>query len=98
MAVNIEQMLWFQSDTSDKIWGIANHNNSLYTFWCRRNASVKVKYMGHNMDLYHLKSMIREKKDKGYQDVDERQQRKIDPMLAERLEQAVVMSSLKNQG
>lgn len=97
MAMKIEDFLWFNSGTSDKIWGIVAYNGSLYSFWGRRNASLKVKRQGNITGTrYYCIQLVQEKKDKGYKTVPD-SQRKIDPTLPDRLEQALVLSSLKSE-
>lgn len=89
----IEKLFWYNDDNSDKLWGIARHNDATYTFWCRRNMTVKVKFLGNIP--WHERKLIRNKQDKGYTPVNKHQQLLIDPDLDQRLQQAIVLSSLR---
>lgn len=69
---------WFKDGTSDKIWGWFTIGDKVYNFWGPRGSQKLVKlkfkqftkYSDTYSNEYEVKRVTREKRNKGYRDVD----------------------------
>lgn len=68
MAIEIIKVAMLKNSVinSDKIWGIAKINNSLVTFWGRRNSTLRFKTMPGVIGKINALALFEEKVRKGY--------------------------------
>jgi hypothetical protein len=100
-----KHILWCKEGNHDKVWGTiklqeANAPDHFYyktfkfiTFWGRRGAKLQTKqWDGSEYDAYE---MARKKKNKGYQEVDERYLDEVYPEFQQDLEKTELWATLK---
>jgi hypothetical protein len=46
---------WVKEGTSDKLWGVLEHNGQWFNFWCRRGAKMQFKHVGNNKYSHKVK-------------------------------------------
>lgn len=68
MSVEIIKVAMFKDESinSNKIWGIAKINNSLVTFWGRRNSTLRFKTMPGLTGKVSALNTLTKKINKGY--------------------------------
>lgn len=77
---------WYQSDKSDKIWGIIETNGSHFNFWCQRGARMQFKATD-NLKYHH-------KADKGYKEITAQQLESIYPEFFNEAQSKLVLDLL----
>jgi predicted DNA-binding WGR domain protein len=79
--VNIQKIGHFFSETdysdSDKIWGYADVNGTLFSFWGRRGQTLSYQEIPGPQAAAKAEKKWREKRAKGYDDVTDRTERVI---------------------
>ena len=88
------EILRFQSDKSDKIWGSIKEDslNNYYTFWGKVNGVIAFKAWPKDYGTgYEINNLARQKHRKGYKVTS---YDKLPPETKEKYDQAVVMATL----
>lgn len=107
--MNFKFIGWMNDGTHDKIWGVlfleplSSPSMKKYykqiptmlecaTFWGRRGGKLQIKILEDDGKLYKL---IESKKNKGYQEVDEKKLHSVYPEFKQDLESMAIMAMLK---
>ena len=103
--MNYEWIGWCKEDNHDKVWGIIELQEtgdpaSFYyktynyvTFWGRRGAKLQTKHwIGGS---YDVSEMVRKKKNKGYQWIDNSKLDEVYPEFQQDLEKTELWAKLK---
>ncbi len=104
--MSIKSILWCKEGNHDKVWGVILlakdvevspawrfNTNKYVTFWGRRGAKLQTKqWDGSDYDVYE---MTRKKKNKGYEEIDERYLDEVYPEFQQDLEKTELWAKLK---
>jgi hypothetical protein len=96
-----KQVLWCKEGTHDKVWGIIElqqpqsyYDNGKYvTFWGRRGAKLQTKVWEGRSDV--ADELTRKKKNKGYDEIDQRFLDEVYPEFQVDLEKTELWAKLK---
>jgi hypothetical protein len=96
-----KQVLWCKEGKHDKVWGIIElqqpqsyYDNGKYvTFWGRRGAKLQTKVWDGRS--YEADELARKKKNKGYDEIDQRFLDEVYPEFQSDLEKTEMWSKLK---
>lgn len=99
-VINYEFIGWCNEDNHDKVWVAFSIDKHFYCAWGRRGA--KLQFKDHGMPRFlpipsQLNKLIRKKKDKGYQLVDEFMLFSIFPDFKEKVEQELVIKLMSGK-
>lgn len=105
MDIHFKFIGWCREGTHDKVWGVifpfdpasvrpdwegCTHQDCI-TFWGRRGSKLQTKTV---CDDYKLQSLVRSKRNKGYQEVQEDRLTEVYPEFREDLEKTTVWALL----
>ena len=73
MKLDFKAILWYNKDTSDKVWTAFEADGRMYAGWGRRGKSLRFKDHGKKSIYTHsaVNKLIDKKKDEGYAVTDE---------------------------
>jgi predicted DNA-binding WGR domain protein len=88
---------WFHDGHSDKVWVAFYAEDHLYCAWGRRGAKLQFKSHGYSTRWRYdsnLRKLIQQKKDKGYQEVDNFLLFSLFPDFKEKIEEELLVAEL----
>ncbi len=84
---------WCKEGTHDKVWGVIKlQDNQCLTFWGRRGAKLQTKIVYDNWDL---DTLIRRKRNNGYDEIYETELEDVYPEFEQDLEKTAIWATLK---